>query len=177
MDAFDRLVAVGIERRAGREPDLDLGWIATRFAGTRRDPRDRVRDHLGQQAGAGNHPVKEPAAKVQGLGSLGTERDRDALAHRLAMPAYTLWPTVICALAGRDQISHAADVVRHPGASRRREADVVDRAVPTADIQKGPAFGHSVDRAKERRHDLRLAGQWIARMNANLSVCRGLRDE
>ena len=33
MDAFDRLVPVGVERRAGGEPDLDLGRIATRLAG------------------------------------------------------------------------------------------------------------------------------------------------
>ena len=146
-------------------------------AGARRDPLDRVRDHLRQEAGAGDHAIKEPAAEMQGLGPLGTERDRDPFAHRLAMPADTLWPTVIGALAGRDQIPHAGDVVGHPGAARRREADVIDRAVAAADIQKGSALGHGVDRGHESRHDLRLAGQRIGRMNADLSVCRGLRDQ
>ena len=177
MDAFDRLVPVGVERRAGGEPDLDLGRIATRRPGARRDPLDGVGDHLGQQAGAGNHAIKEPAAKMQGLGPFGTERDRDPLAHRLAMPADTLRPTVIRALAGGDQIPHAGDVVRHPGAARRRQADVVDRAVAAADIQEGSAFGHGVDRGHESRHDLRLAGQRIGRMNTDLSVCRGLRNQ
>ena len=177
MDAFDRLVPVGIERRAGCEPDLDLGGIAARGPGTRRDPLDRVRDHLGQQAGAGNHAIKEPATEMQRLGPFGTERDRDAVAHRLAMPADTLRPAVIGALAGGDQIPHAGNVVRHPGAARRRQADVVDRAVAAADIQEGSAFGHGVDRGKESRHDLRLAGQRIGRMNTDLSVCRGLRNQ
>ena len=84
VDAFDRLVPVGVERRAGREPDLDLGWIATGLRGARRDPLDRVGDHLGQQAGAGDHAIKEPATEMQGLRPFGTEGDRDALAHRLA---------------------------------------------------------------------------------------------
>lgn len=177
MDAFDRLVPVGVERRARREPDLDLGGIATRGPGARRDPLDGVGDHLGQEAGAGDHAVKELAAEMQGLGPFGTERDRDPLAHRLAMPADTLWPTVIRALAGRDQIPHAGDVVRHPRATRRRQADVVDSAVAAADIQKGSALGHGVDRGHESRHDLGLAGQGIGRMNTDLSVCRGLRNQ
>ena len=142
-----------------------------------RDPFQGVGDHLGEQAGAGNHAIAEPAAKTQGLGPFGTERDRDPVAHRLAMPADALWPTVIRALAGCDQIPHAGDVVCHPGAGRRRQADVVDRAVAAADIEEGSAFGYGINRGHECRHNLRLARQWIGRMNTDMSVCRGLRNE
>jgi len=61
------------------------------------------------------------------------------------MPADTLWPTVIRALASCDQIPHAGDVVLHLGAARRRQANVVDRAVSAADIQEGSAFGYCVN--------------------------------
>ena len=59
------------------------------------------------QAGAGNHAIEDSAAKMQGLGPFGTESDGNAVAHRLAMPADPLWPTVVRALAGCDQIRHA----------------------------------------------------------------------
>jgi hypothetical protein len=112
---------------------------------------------------------------MQGLGSFGTERDRDPLAHRLAMPAHSLRPAVVRPLAGCDQVPHAADVIRQPGAARRREADVVDRAVAAGDIQEGSAFGHGVDRAKESRHDLRLPGERVGRVDTDLSIGRRLR--
>src|SRR5580704_17021426 len=91
-------------------------------------------------------------------------------AHCLIVPADALWPSVITAFAGSDQVADTGDVVLHPGAARRLKTDVVDRTVAAADIHEGSALGHGIDRREESRHDLRLSGQRIGWMNAYKGV-------
>src|SRR6266852_8989190 len=60
LNALDRLFSVLVQRRAGREPDVDVGWIATRVTGSGVDSSDAVFDYIGQEPGAGYERVADP---------------------------------------------------------------------------------------------------------------------
>src|SRR5262249_25055844 len=99
LHALDRGVAVAVERGARREPDVDAGGIAAGLARARVDARDRVLDHLGQEAGARDHAVPDAAAQVQHAWTLGADRDRNPRTDRTAGPPDALRAGLIGRLA------------------------------------------------------------------------------
>src|SRR5262249_56930475 len=124
LDALDSAVAILVERRARREPDVDVGRIAPGFAGPGVDARDRVVDGGGKQPGPGGDAVADAPAQMQHLRALGADVDGNALARDGRCPAHALRAALIARLALRDQIPHAGHVVLDPRARGHLVADV-----------------------------------------------------
>src|SRR6266852_4469707 len=172
LDALDRLFTILVQRRAGREPDVDLGWIATRLTGSGVDSSDTVFDHIRQEPGAGYDPVADSPTQVQHPRTFGADRDGNALAHRAGRPADPLRAALIRRLACRQQIAHARDVFLDTSARGDFVADVENRAIAAGHVHEGPAAGQAVDGSEKGRHDLGFARDRVRGTQTDASAGR-----
>src|SRR5215470_15660803 len=78
LDVLDGAVPIVVQRRARREPDVDVVRVASGLARAGLDARDRVLDDRREQTCPGGHAVADPAAQVEHLRTLGADRDGNA---------------------------------------------------------------------------------------------------
>src|SRR5262249_4578639 len=145
LDVLEGLVAIVVETRPRREPDLEVPRIASLRAGARVDAGDRVRDDLGQETGPRDHSVPDATAEVQHAWTLGADGDGDPRRPGGRAPPPPLGPALVRRLARREEAADTLHVLLDPRARRRGVADVEDGAVAAGDVHERPSVRQPVD--------------------------------